>query len=95
MIRNRKDIGENVGNEINLTQRLKYDLERWKMLWKAEENTCYQHFLLFPYCFQKHFSSVPKMFSKDLLHMVVNYQVCLVKATISNLTKMAESYPNG
>ena len=40
-------------NKIILTQKLKFMLEREENIVEKGENAGYQHFLLFPQCFQK------------------------------------------
>ena len=44
-------------NISNVTQNIKVGLYRIENFVEKEENAGYQHFLLFPYCFQKAFSS--------------------------------------
>ena len=39
--------------KINVTQKLKFDLERVENIVGKGENAGYQHFLFFPQCFQK------------------------------------------
>ena len=41
------------GDKINLTLKLKFALKRIENIVGKGENTGYQHFLLFPQCFQK------------------------------------------
>ena len=41
------------GNKINVNQKLKFDMGRVENIVGKEENADYQHFLLFPQCFQK------------------------------------------
>ena len=40
-------------NKINLTQKLQFVLGRVENIVEKGENAGYQHFLLFPHCFQK------------------------------------------
>ena len=40
-------------NKINVTEKLKLLLEMVENIMKKGENAGYQHFLLFPQCFQK------------------------------------------
>ena len=40
-------------NKINVTEKLKFDLERVENIVGKAENPGYQHFLLFQQCFQK------------------------------------------
>ena len=40
-------------NKINVNQKLKFDLGRVENIVRKGENAGYQHFLLFPQCFQK------------------------------------------
>ena len=40
-------------DKINVTEKLKFVLERQENIVGKGENTGYQHFLLFPQCFQK------------------------------------------
>ena len=42
-------------NKINMTQRMNFVCKRVKITVGKGENDSYQHFLLFPYCFQKDF----------------------------------------
>ena len=42
-----------VDDKINVTGKLKFLLERVQNIVGKEENAGYQHFLLFPQCFQK------------------------------------------
>ena len=49
-------------NEINVTENLKFVLERIENIMARGENAGYQHFLLFPQCFQKlSFSGLSKV----------------------------------
>ena len=41
------------GEKINVTEKLKFVLGRIESIVGNVENTCYQHFLCFPQCFQK------------------------------------------
>ena len=40
-------------DKMNVNQKLKFDLERVENIVGKGENAGYQHFLLFPQCFQK------------------------------------------
>ena len=40
-------------NKKNVTQKMKFISERVENIWEKGENAGYQHFLLFPKCFQK------------------------------------------
>ena len=40
-------------DKINVTKQLEFVLGKEKTLWEKGENDGYQHFLLFPQCFQK------------------------------------------
>ena len=44
-------------DKLNITQNIKVVFHRIKNIVGKEENAGYQHFLLFPQCFQKAFSS--------------------------------------
>ena len=44
-------------NKLNVTQNTKVVFHRLENIVGKEENAGYQHFLLFPHCFQKAFSS--------------------------------------
>ena len=44
-------------NKINFTETMIYVYDRAENIVGKEENACYQHFLLFPQCFQGAFSS--------------------------------------
>ena len=44
-------------NKLNVTQNFKVVFHRIENIVGKEENAGYQHFLLFPQCFQKAFSS--------------------------------------
>ena len=44
-------------DKLNVTEKLKYVLERVENIEGKGENAGYQHFLLFPQCFQKDSSS--------------------------------------
>ena len=45
-------------NKLNITQNVKVIFHSIENIVGKEENAGYQHFLLFPQCFQKAFSSV-------------------------------------
>ena len=51
-------------NKLNVTQKLKFALGRVENIVGKGENGGYQHFLLFPQCFQKAF---PSSVSKDVI----------------------------
>ena len=44
-------------NKLNVAQNIKVDFHRIENIVGKEENAGYQHFLLFPQCFQKAFFS--------------------------------------
>ena len=44
-------------DKLNVTQNIKFVFHRIENIVGKEENAGYQHFLLFPQCFQKVFSS--------------------------------------
>ena len=62
-------------NKININKKLKFDLERIENILGKGENAGYQHFLLFPQCFQKFsFSGLLKsgLCGKELMSSVSN-----------------------
>ena len=62
------------------------------ILWKGE-NASYQHFLIFPQCFQKAFLSGSLTLSQTTNFRLFQTE-SILPTKISNLMKMAEIYPN-
>ena len=57
-------------NKINVNEKMKFGLERVENIVGKEKNAGYQHFLLFPKCFQKGFllSYKSELCGKELIH---------------------------
>ena len=52
-ISDRSKLGAFADDKIDATEKLKFVLGRVENIMGKGENACYQHFLLFPQCFQK------------------------------------------